>query len=433
MQRGGTLDRVRRLFGLRRLVHHAIEKTTDLVEETQEREAARWVRPLTRLPEIGGTVERVDSVRRAGTSLVYASIRATNRGVRALGDAGERLARTTARGTTEAPTPLDSSAQGSAAWWADHVEGTLNGFVGDALHEDENPLALPMTLRHDGVVVPVEPAAIEATYGRGERLVVFVHGLSCTEWSWAFRAEELHGDPKTTFGTLLARDLGLTPLWVRYNTGRHVSDNGKELSALLDALVRAWPVPVESIALVGHSMGGLVSRSAVHVGRDAAWASKLRHVVAIGSPHLGAPLEKAGNVLSAVLRAFDTAGTQVPARVLDARSAGIKDLRFGYTIEDEWKDRDPDALLADHRKDVPFVDGVRYAFVATTLTKDPSHPVGRLLGDMLVREVSARGEASAPARRLPFHVGHVQGGIDHLTVQNHPDVYAKLREWLAGE
>ncbi len=56
----------------------------------------------------------------------------------------------------------------------------------------------------------------------------------------------------------------MTPVYLRYNTGLPVGRNGADLAWLLDDLVAAWPVPVRSIALVGHSMGGLVVRAAFH-------------------------------------------------------------------------------------------------------------------------------------------------------------------------
>src|SRR5262249_13101406 len=158
-------------------------------------------------------------------------------------------------------------------------------------------------------------------------------------------------------------------------------ENGRALARLLSRL------DAEEIVLVGHSMGGLVARSAAAAGGE--WVARLKQVVCIGSPHLGAPLAKGVPVLAAVLRAVDAAGTQVPASVLDGRSAGIRDLRTGC--------------------DVPFVDSVRYAFIAASVTRDPEHPLGQLVGDLLVRLPSAAGE---------IRVGRVLGGVNHLELQN---------------
>jgi pimeloyl-ACP methyl ester carboxylesterase len=190
---------------------------------------------------------------------------------------------------------------------------------------------------------------------------------------------------------------------------------------------------VDEVVLVGHSMGGLVARSAAHyaAAAGAPWASRLTHVFCLGSPHMGAPLEKASNVLASVLAMFDTAGTHVPAKILNARSSGIKDLRFGYVVDEDWTGKNPDAMLEDNRHDVPFVDSVTYCFVGSTLTRDPNHPIGQLLGDVLVRLPSAAGFAPEPARSIRFHRGRVIGGAHHLELMNHPEVYAEIRRWLS--
>jgi pimeloyl-ACP methyl ester carboxylesterase len=259
-----------------------------------------------------------------------------------------------------------------------------------------------------------------------------VHGLAGSDAVWRFYAEEHYGDPDTTYGSLLARDLGYGPLYLRYNSGLHVSENGARLDERLDALVRAWPVPVEEIVLVGHSMGGLVVRSACHAGRRRAsgWVDAVRHVVCLGTPHLGAPLEKLGNLAGWALGALDVA--RPLARLVNGRSAGIKDLRFGYLVDEDWRDRDPDALLEDNRHDIPFFDSAAHYFVAATLTRSPSHPLAHLLGDTLVRMPSATGRGAPAARRIPFRDehGHHVGAMNHMRLLNHPAVYAQLRAWL---
>ncbi len=290
-----------------------------------------------------------------------------------------------------------------------------------------------MTLRHQGKAVDPESLGDVLADPTG-RVVVFVHGLSCTEWQWGIYSERFYERRGVTFGKRLAEDLGFTPLFLRYNTGRHISENGQDLSALLDRIVEQYPVPIEEIALVGHSMGGLVSRSAAHYGKahDANWITSLKHLFCIGSPHLGAPLEKATNALTSLLSQFDVAGTQVPAELLNARSAGIKDLRYGYIVDDEWLDRDPDAFWEDHRQEIPLVDHVSYYAIGSSLGGTPDHPVSQLLGDMMVRLPSAHGEHPEEHRRLHFHMKQYFPRVQHLTLMNHPDVYEQLKTWLAG-
>jgi pimeloyl-ACP methyl ester carboxylesterase len=282
--------------------------------------------------------------------------------------------------------------------------------------------------------LPATPEAFAAAFpSPTPKVCIFVHSLAATEWLWSLSSEEHYGDPDVTFGTRLADDLGFTPIYLRYNTGRHISENGRALAKLITDALDAYPVPVEEIALVGHSMGGLVARSAAHYARehDEPWVRQLRHVACIGSPHLGAPLEKAVNMFTSVLRKVNAAAAQVPADLLDARSAGVKDLRYGYTVDEEWLGRDPDEVFADARQNVPLVDGVGYYFLAASIARDPEHPLGQLLGDLMVRLPSASGEAPEPARRIHFSDGTVFPGMNHIHIANHPDVYEALRDLLA--
>ena len=425
---------MRRLLGLKDLVHDAIDKTTELVEQTHAATGRRVVNMLSIVEPLGDAARAVVGAQRTAAAAVYATIRATNRGVQTLADAGVALAAPVAAERTRA-TPVESTPRGTLSRWVDAAQGALNAMHGDFLRARDNGLAIRMGVRQDGRTVRLSRASLARAFPDATgRVAVFVHGLGCTEWEWRFRAEALHGDPDVSFGTMLARDLGITPLYVRYNTGLHVSENGRALSDLLGEVVAAYPRRIDEIVLVGHSMGGLVARSAAHYGADrgAAWVDRLGHVICIGAPNLGAPLEKGANLLASALRALDTAATQVPAAILNARSAGIKDLRFGYVVDEDWRGKDPDARLEDNRRDIPFVDGATYYFVAASLTRDPDHPLGQLLGDALVRLPSAAGRAPQPARRIPFHLGRTFGGIGHLTLQNHPDVYAAIRAWLSG-
>ena len=421
---------MKRWQGSKDLLFDAIEETTNLVERTHASVARKSFRPLTAVAPIAPWAKTVQAVHDTVATGSYAAVRGVSRGVGKLLDAGTDLV---ADRLLDAPEAAPSATQASRARLIDNAEGAVNGFWGDYLSQRQNGLDLGMTLRHQGQVLPVERAALTRAYPPASgRLAVFIHGLSSTEWSWNSSAERFHGDPDVSFGSLLQADLGFTPLYVRYNSGQHISHNSRLLSALLAQLVAEYPVAVEEIALIGHSMGGLVARSAAFRGQTDGepWVRNLRHIFCLGTPNLGAPLEQSVNLLTSVLGAVDTAGTQVPAQVLKTRSAGIKDLRFGYTLDEEWQGKDPDALLKNYRQDVPLVDGVGYYFVAATLTEDAGHPLGLLLGDLLVRPPSAAGHASQPARRIPFHAGQTLNGLNHFHLTNHPQVYAVIRQCI---
>jgi pimeloyl-ACP methyl ester carboxylesterase len=311
--------------------------------------------------------------------------------------------------------------------WGSGVIAVIDGLIGDALEREQNVLQEPMAVRVDGQPIPPEPDALAAAFPQATgRVVVFVHGLMGTEFPWWLHARERGG----TYGTRLKRDLGFTPVYVRYNTGRHISENGRSLAELLEAVVDAWPVPVEEVALVGHSMGGLVSRSACHCASEDGlrWVRKVRHVVSLGSPHMGAPLAQLVHYASAGLSALPE--TKPFGNFLRRRSAGIRDLRQGSLVDEDWRDCDPDALRAQACREVPLLEGAAHHFVAATITHSPKNPMGRLVGDTLVLEPSASGRSRT--RRIPFKVEHGMhlGRAHHIALLNHPAVYAKLRTWL---
>jgi pimeloyl-ACP methyl ester carboxylesterase len=275
-----------------------------------------------------------------------------------------------------------------------------------------------MTLRREGDPTP--------------RLGIFVHGLCETDDSWRVQPLSAEPWPHPPYGSRLGDELGYTPLYLRYNTGLRISDNGRRLSGLIERTVEGWTTDVEEIALVGHSMGGLVARSACHYGRadDATWADHVRHVFCLGSPHLGAPLEKAANAAGYALARVPE--TRPLAEIVNGRSVGIKDLRFGSCVEEDWCDCDPDEFLTDRCNEVPFLDCASYYFVAATLSCDPDAPLGAIIGDLLVRYASASG--AGRNRRIPFELdnGRHLGGVNHFQLLNHPAVYEQIRVWLAG-
>jgi pimeloyl-ACP methyl ester carboxylesterase len=304
----------------------------------------------------------------------------------------------------------------------------LNGIYGDELADRDNPLAAPMTLRVSGRPIPLTRDAIVDAHPRPtDSLAVFVHGLCQTESSWRRPPRPVTKTDPRTYGERLHDDLGFTPVDIRYNTGLHISSNGRRLDEILTRLVEVWPVPVRRIALVGHSMGGLVARSACHYGheQDRRWTRATRQVVCLGSPHLGADLEKVVNAATWAMARFGE--TKAVAQLLNLRSDGIKDLRYGALLDDDWNAAHPDEFLRDRCREVPFLPSATYHFVATSIAPTA---LGMVLGDHLVRPASAAGRGRK--RRLPFgdDAGLTLSGLHHFDLLNHPDIYAKLRHWL---
>jgi hypothetical protein len=313
------------------------------------------------------------------------------------------------------------------------VVGAINGAWGDHLEQWANPLALPMTLRAGGADVTIDRGGLAAAFpaATGD-LVLFVHGLCETDVSWRLSALDHHGDPRSTHGSRLAERHGVTPLYLRYNTGRHICDNGADLAALLPDVVARWPVPVTRLTLVGHSMGGLVIRAACHIGEstDAPWVVLVRRIVYLGSPHLGAPLEVAVRAAGAALRRLPE--TRPLANALASRSVGIKDLRFGDITADDWADvTDLDGWRAEPTECTPLLATADHYYVGATIGRRNDTVAARVIGDALVPWSSASGSGRRRRLALDIDRGRHLGGLHDFDRLNHPRVYAVLEEWLA--
>ena len=419
---------MRKWRAFKALVHDGVDATLELVREGHESTSRVVLRFTDDIDPLRDPARAMNTVRRVGTDAVLGTIRVVNRTVEVITDRGLDLATASTTHTPETPLPMSSDVAGSLAWLGDAAIGALNAAVGDHLVDADNGLDLDMMLRIGDAYVAVEPEAMaKALVDAGPRVAVFLHGLGATEWSWCLEAEAYHGDPRACFGTLLERDLGFTPVYVRYNTGRHVSENGRRFAALLEEFVALYPVPIEDLTLVGHSMGGLVARSACDYGEreGRAWPAQVKRVFYLGSPHRGAPLAKFGHVLADVLTAIDLPATRITGRILDGRSNGVKDLRHGGLVDEEWLT--PHAI-AD-RDELPIA-GARHVFVSATVTRDPAHPVGRLIGDLMVRVPSATGPTAREAS-FAIDTGHY-GGVLHHHLQNHPAVYEQVRAICEG-
>jgi pimeloyl-ACP methyl ester carboxylesterase len=427
--------------GWKSLVHDAVERVTDLVDEGNESTSRTVMRVIdVAAPSLGPPARAIDGLRRLGTRGVLGTVRAVNRAVEVITDVGIDAAAHSARfqggdrGADVVPVSMRSDATRTLAWASDAALGLVNGAIGDHLHARGNGLDLGMSFRHAHRYLPLDPVGLRDALGdAGPKIVVFVHGLATTEWSWCLESEAYHGDAGASFGSLLASELGYTPIWARYNTGRHVSENGRLLADHLEALVRGYPRDVEELVLVGHSMGGLVVRSACHDATERAleWPTRVRRVFCLGAPHHGAPLERFGHLAARVLGAIDTPGTRIPARLIEARSAGVKDLGHGLLIDDDWLSHDPDALREVSAREIPLLDHATYHFLSATVTTDPAHPMGKLIGDLLVLVPSAHGEL-VKHRVFPIET-RTFGGVLHHQLQNHPAVYAQIRSALSGE
>ncbi len=348
------------------------------------------------------------AVSESATTIVYSLVRA---GITIAGGASAAALDSAER--TRTATPWSGTPRGR------RLTGMLDGAFGDRLVDRHPALAGPLRIRLAGADVELDATSLAQHFpGAATSVVVFLHGVIETEEWWS-DSTTTNGD----FATRLTNDLGCTCIHLRYTSGRHVSDNGADLAELLEEVVRAWPQPIQQLAMVGHSMGGLVARSALHQGsqRGHIWPDRTRHLICLGTPLTGAPLERGANTLTWLLRRFDSSAPI--GELLAARSAGIKDLRHGSIHAHDWRNTDPDALrrVTEARPYRPPI-AVQHSNLAATLHRDPG-TVGHWIGDLLVPTSSALAP-TPPART------HRLGGLGHRDLLTDDAVYTCLLDWL---
>jgi pimeloyl-ACP methyl ester carboxylesterase len=395
------------LRGISRLAVDATAGVTDLVEAMHHNIAR--APGLLGVPAQGGT--------RGITGLVYRSIRGVTRLVGGGMDAVfsaivPRLAE-------------DSSSPGREATLA-----ALNGVLGDHLAASRNPLAIPMRLRREGRPLESETSPAAAIPQPGGKLLVLAHGLCLNDLQWNRNGHD--------HGAALARDLDYTPVYLHYNSGLHISTNGRAFAGLLESLVQRWPVPLEEIAIIGHSMGGMVARSACHYGsvEGHVWPRHLKKLVFLGTPHHGSPLERGGNWVDTLLGASPY--TAPLARLGKIRSAGITDLRHGNLLDEDWAGRDRFERARDSRRPVPLPAGVEcYAMAAATGQTEPTTmggPRNSWPHDGFVPCASALGHHEEPdlTLSLPEPRRWILQGLHHFDLLSQPEAYEKIKEWLAA-
>jgi triacylglycerol lipase len=259
------------------------------------------------------------------------------------------------------------------------------------------------------------------------KVCVLIHGLTHNETAWDF-------EDYSNYGTMLAADMQYTPFYIRYNTGLHISDNGQYFAAILEELHANYPVPITEICIIAHSMGGLVTHSACHYAQEngLVWTEKVKQIFLLASPHLGSFLEKFANLTTSVLGEIPNYPTRLVGRAINLRSAGIKDLRFGYLRETDWKDKRADQLLLNHKQPTNRLANAAYYIISGRLTQDEKHWVNQLFGDILVRNSSALARSENPNEfNFPPENHYEFPKTNHFQLTKMAAVYEKIKAWLS--
>lgn len=321
-------------------------------------------------------------------------------------------------------TPLINEGKTSAQ--RERIRAVLNGVLGDHLEATDNPLQIKMQVRYPSEYLELrQEKRAEISGAVNGKILLMIHGSCMNERQWTRKGHN--------HGLALAQELDKTALFLHYNSGRHISSNGQDLSVLLENLVRNWPVPLEEIVILAHSMGGLVARSAVHYAQKEPkdWPRYLKKMVFLGTPHQGALLERSGNYLDVLLDKIPY--TRPLARLGKIRSAGVTDLRYGSLLDEDWQDKDRFELAAYGQSTVPLPRQVDcYSIAAVKSKRSTSRTLGRWEGDGLVGLDSALGGHKDPKRNLSFEADKtwVSYENNHLDLLSDPSVYTKIKSWL---
>jgi pimeloyl-ACP methyl ester carboxylesterase len=305
------------------------------------------------------------------------------------------------------------------------ILSVLNGVIGDYLVEKRNPLQIKMEFRHLAKPIIINPKSLVDTYPKiNGKILLMVHGSCMNDIQWTQK--------KHNHGTSISKGLHKTPVYLNYNSGLHVSQNGKELNLLLEELVLQWPVPVEEINIVSHSMGGLVSRSALYYGlqQKKTWTAHIKKIVFLGTPHHGAPLERIGNYIDVILEAIPYA--KPFARLGKIRSAGVTDLRYGNLVDEDWLNKDRFKLQRDKRQNIPLPKNVECYSIAGSVGREANLLSTKIMGDNMVEVKSALGIHKKPSKNLNFKKENtfIVYENTHVDLLSNSKIDLKLKEWL---
>ena len=305
------------------------------------------------------------------------------------------------------------------------MRSVLNGVIGDYLEKNENPLQISMQFRNDAKAIHLNNLSLKKTYPTiNGKILLMVHGSCMNDILWT-RKDHNHGKA-------LAKELHKTPIYLHYNSGLHISTNGQSFNELLEKLVLHWPVPIEELNIIAHSMGGLVFRSALHYGQrqQKSWIKHVKKIIFLGTPHHGSPIEQAGHYLDAVLEAVPYA--KPFARLGKIRSAGVTDLRYGNLLDEDWQNVDRFEIQGDKRQNVALPKLVECYSIAAVNGKGTKSGSSRLLGDNMVSVKSALGQHNNPAKDLNFKKENTWVAYEnnHLDLLNNPKVYNRIKKWM---
>ena len=384
---------------LSRTLYSGLQQTTRQIEKLHGAVAATGFGLLRRLPLLDKPAQLAEAIHGTVAGGVFAALRQGGGALLEVAEVIEDVARA----------PGSTVNRGTGA-----LRAALNAVAGDELATRGNPLAIAMGLYADGQRLELDGASLAAALpGATGEIVVFVHGFACDEKVWLQRGNAAAGESAQPFGERLAVELGVTPLYLRFNSGLPIADNGRAFGELLETLVAFWPLPSPQLTLIGHSAGGLLARCACEAVDDAgvwprwSWQRQTRMLICLATPHSGAPMEKMADL-----------ATQAMALSPLTASLGRSAVQRREQIE---------ALRRELSGTQAATRGIAYRLLGASLAEDVEHPLGELIGDGVVTLSGATAHPASgdvDSRRL--------GGVGHLGLLADERVYRQIREWMGA-
>ncbi|MGJ8663163.1 MAG: esterase/lipase family protein [Marinicella sp.] len=371
------------LKGLNQLAGDGFEGVLDLVEAMHQR-----------ISSLGGLINLGDLNQTNGlTGLIYRSIKTTAKiSVKSIDFALSKFS----------PILPNIKNNKQRIQWI----SILNGILGDHLVATNNPLAIDMTWIYQGTEVTPEHMANLCNQQNGQPLLL-VHGLCMNDQQWEHNEHD--------HGLELHKVSNMLPIYVRYNSGLAVTENGLALSQMLERFFKTLEVDKTSDALC-HSMGGLVFRSAIHtaIKNKYDWPKRINNAVFLGTPHQGAVLEKSGHLMNYLISISPYSAPF--SKLINVRSLGIKDLRHGTTTRHGENNQ-----LPQH------ING--YAIAASTQVGMTSNIHQKMVGDGLVSVDSALGEHKNSTKTIFFKPQNkiTFNGVSHMGLLSSLDVFIQLK------
>ena len=306
----------------------------------------------------------------------------------------------------------------------------LNGLHGHTMSEKGHKALINMSFRYQSRDISIEKLKEFYDFSKyNGTVIIFIHGLMNDESIWKSKP----GNRKKWLGSAIEDEMKANALYVRYNTGRHISENGRQLSSLLQHFIEVHQ-SINQLNIVCHSMGGLVSRSACYYSgiHNQSWTGILKKVFLIGVPNEGSYLARVAYMTQYFFRKIDPSENDSVAKFFDVRSNGIKDLSFGYLVDEDWQNsKDGNVKNIQQTKVYPLPHVYYYLIAASVTEENEKNRIFTFFGDGLVEKKSALSDLFITNSMISGKVNmKLFPRLNHLTLLESKEVFNYIKVGL---